>query len=357
MRFFRAILFTAALIVPIAVRAATVELVNGDRISGKITGRDDKSIHVNSTILGDLVLSLSSVSKIVDDSPAKGAPLTETPIPPEKKARPPEPPAAGGGPDVAGESPQPPRQLSDRGKYHGKRYMIPVAFDFIRRISSMYNLKSSFKVGLNYYNGKTDSKSGNIAFTIGRIWLMHELKLDYTQNYAESTSSAGVKSVSVDKMRTSLRYRYNVNKRMYFQSDTQYGYSRVSDIDHDYLQSFGYGWRAVQTKLWICNITPSISCQYQVVDDEDQTSSLAPTIYEEAEYKWTDTVKLRNEASAIFPVMGDSNPSFHFSVSLKNKLMGGAFISLDYLMDYDGAVTIRKNAMQQTLRASFGMDF
>jgi putative salt-induced outer membrane protein YdiY len=358
MKFFCAVMFAVAFFLSLTAGAAVVELVNGDRISGRITGRDDRNLYMNSTILGDIVLSLSSISKITDDSAVKGAALTAAPSAPPALHEGSQPAATPSGQDISKETRQQPSQrLSDRGKYHGKRYFIPASIDFIRKISSMYNLKSSLKFGLSYYNGKTDSKGDNVAMTVARVWLMHELKFDYMQDYAESTSSVGVKTVSRDKMNTEGRYRYNINKRTYLQSDTQYGYSRVNSIDHDYLQSFGYGRRLVQTKLWDVNVTPSISCQYQVIEGEDQDPSLAPTLYEEAEYRWTDSVKVRNEASAIFPITGNNSPTYHFLLSLKNKLIGNTFVSFDYLFDYDGSLKDRTNAMQQTLRASFGVDF
>jgi len=358
MRFFRTVIFAAALMAALASRAAVVEMFNGDRISGKIVGRDDKFLHVNSTIFGDLVLPLSSVSRIIDDTAEKGAAaLNAPPAIPRDQTPQPQQQTPQAGAEVSRNASSPPQRLSDRGKYHGKKYFVPVTIDFIRKISSMYNLTSSFKVGMNYFNGPTDSRSANVAFSIGRIWLMHELKLDYGQDYAESISSAGTKTVSLDKMKTALRYRYNINKRVYFQSNTQYGYSRVNDIDHDYLQSIGYGWRVVQTHLWDFNVTPLLSCQYQRVEGENQEPSLAPTLCEEAEYRWTDTVKLRNELTALFPVTGENAPSYHFMFSLKNKLIGNAFINIDYLFDFDGAVEKREDAMQQTLRVSFGMDF
>jgi hypothetical protein len=362
MRFFRTVMLAAMLFVPsIAARAAVVEMLNGDRISGKIIGRDDKNLHINSPILGELVVPLSSVSKIIGDSSAQGAaaiaaqpqPVREQPstTPPTRQE------AEQASANVSEAPKQPPQRLSDRGKYRGKKYFLPAAIDFIRKISSMYNLKSSFKVGMNSFSSSTDYRSVNVALTVERKWLMHEFKLDYGQDYAESVSSSGVKTVTLDKLKTALRYRYNLNKRTYFQSDTKYGYSRVNDIDHDYLQSVGFGRRVVQTALWDFNVTPMMSWQYQVIDGEKHDPSLAPTLYEEAEYRWTDTVKVRNEFTAFFPVTGESQPSYHFMLSLKNKLIGDAFINFDYLFDYDGTVEDKDNAMQQTLRVSFGMDF
>jgi putative salt-induced outer membrane protein YdiY len=176
------------------------------------------------------------------------------------------------------------------------------------------------------------------------------------QDYATSTA-AGVDTVSRDQFQTLGRYRYNMDTTRFFQSVSQYGYSRVNNIDQDYLQSLGFGWRIVQTKLWYFCLTPSMSAQYQVINSNQNEMALAPTLYEEAEYKWTDTVKIHNEATAIFPITGSNEPTYHFAVALQNKIIGNAFISIEYNFDYDGAVENSKNARQQSLRTSFGVDF
>jgi putative salt-induced outer membrane protein YdiY len=360
MRVFRTLILALVLVTTLASNAAVVELLNGDRVSGKIIGRDDKSLHLASPILGELVLPLSSISKITEDDDKGASAIASRPSERPQSPTPNPQQTASVGPNVQGGPSQPlpaPQRISDRGKYHGKKYFIPVSIDFVRKITSMYNLTSSIKVGMNYFSGPTDSRSANVAVTIARVWLMHELKLNYSQDYSESVASTGTKTVSLDKMKTELRYRYNLNKRMYFQSDSQYGYSRVNNIDQDYLQSFGYGWRLIETKLWTFNVTPALSCQYQMISHENQEPSLAPMIYEEAEYRWTDSLKLRDELTAIFPVTGGNKPTIHFMISFKNKLIGNAYINFDYLFDYDGAVANNADTVQQTVRTSFGIDF
>ena len=102
---------------------------------------------------------------------------------------------------------------------------------------------------------------------------------------------------------------------------------------------------------------PSVAAQYQVIEGKSQGVDMAPTLYEEAEYKWTDTLLIHNEAYAIIPVNGDNNPTYHFSLMLQNKLVGNLSLNLEYLFDFDGSVKEDKDASTQSLRFSFGYDF
>jgi hypothetical protein len=374
------VIFAVLLATCSVARATIVELANGDRISGRIISRSDRAIVVKSPTLGAVTIPLYSIKRISDngasssDAPSapgqEGQPLppvADSTVPPMQIAKP-EASAAGeshkADASVVGERPRMgapvpveiPKPIAAREKYHGKQYLVPRAIDFVNMMSAIYNWKSSLRLGFNMYNGQTDARSNTVAFTTNHLWSVNELKLDVLQDYATSTSTTGVETVSRDKFKMSARYRYNTNTRIFFQSESQYGYSRVNNIDQDYLQSLGCGWRIVQNKLWYLCLTPSMSAQYQVISSVAQDVAISPTMYEEAEYRWTDTVKVHNELVALFPVTG-GEPTYHFSISLQNKVIGNAFINIEYSFDYDGAVTDANGAMQQSLRTSFGVDF
>jgi putative salt-induced outer membrane protein YdiY len=228
--------------------------------------------------------------------------------------------------------------------------------DFLKRINFLDKWKSNLRVGYNLYSGETDSFSNTVNFLTTRLWTKSECRFEFMQDYATSTDTDGKETVSRDKLRVSGRYRYNsTDKKIFFQAESQYGYARVSGIDQDYLQSFGCGWRIIQSEIWYFCLVPSMAGQYQVIESEQQGVSIAPTLYEEAEYKWTDTLRIHNEAYAIIPANGGNQPTYHFSIMLQNKLVGNLSLNIEYVFDFDGSVSESKDAAQQSLKASFGL--
>jgi hypothetical protein len=367
---------------------AVIEMKNGDRITGRILDKDSQYVYLKSDIFGKVDIPRERISRIIEDKIQGSSDSVTLPpvmninstnlatapvIPPAPSSKPktvkpaeastaiPAVPTPSTVASVgASTSPTSPSQIDIRPRQPltGRKYLSHMLVTFMRKTNFLDKWKTSLRVGYALYSGQTDSYSSTVTLLTERHWKKSEFRFQTVQDYATSTDEDGKKSVSRDALKVSGRYRYNINNRkMFFQSESDYGYSHVNGIDTDCLQSFGYGWRLLQSEVWYFCLVPSVAAQYQVIEGKSQGMDMAPTLYEEAEYKWTDTLLIHNEAYAIIPVNGDNNPTYHFSLMLQNKLVGNLSLNLEYLFDFDGSVKEDKDASTQSLRFSFGYDF
>ncbi|MFA5257742.1 MAG: DUF481 domain-containing protein [Opitutales bacterium] len=314
------------------LRAAVVELSNGDRLSGEIISRDDDQLTLRSPIFGDLELPLSEVAQVTGDEPA-----------PASDALTAEPPPA---------MPQAPAARHARGALRAATAAL------LDRINILRNWKSNLNIGLSFLTGQTNSRSTNLSFNSERDWTKDSMRLELTQEYEIAETDEGEDAVTRNKLKATARFRHDLDNTMFVQSDSQYFFAKAKGIDHDVRQSMGLGWRLSQTDRLNINLTPSVTAQYQVIRGEDQSISCSPTLYEEVIFNWTPSINLRQEASALFPVTGETNdPSFHFAATLQNKFTDNLSMNLEYLFDYDGSVARNTEAGQHSLRMGLGMSF
>ncbi|MBN1404181.1 MAG: DUF481 domain-containing protein [Opitutales bacterium] len=321
-----------------ALGASVIELKNGDRISGEVISKDAESVRISTELLGELTIPASSIVALAEDT--KEVAAAEPPPPP------PPPPA-----------PLPPPQEEKAHSFiPGMNGLRTASASFLRMINIWEEWKSNLSVSLSLLSGQTDSRSTNVSFNTERKWTKQSLRFEVTQEY-EVNKTDGVRSVTRDRFKATGRYRHDISKSMFFQSDTQYMYARVKGIDHDIRQSLGLGWFLVQSDKLSVSLTPSVTTQYTVLNGESQDVACSPTIYEEVVYKWSDTVNVRQEASALFPVNGDADPSYHFAAIFQNKFMENLSFNVEYLFDYDGAVAEDVDASQHSLRLGLGLSF
>jgi hypothetical protein len=113
----------------------------------------------------------------------------------------------------------------------------------------------------------------------------------------------------------------------------------------------------VQNKHWYFSVIPSGTTQYQVLRTARKVTSYGPSISAEAEYRWSDSLRIRDETTVYFPVTSDNKPSYHLSFILENKLVGNVSLNLEYTYDYDGAVSNSSQVAQTCLKAALGIDF
>jgi putative salt-induced outer membrane protein YdiY len=311
-------LLAASLSLSLVCDGAVVELVGGDRLSGKIVAKDNASITLETRFLGRVVVPASAVAKVTDDAPVAA------------KAEPPLPP------------PSPPTRPPQSG--------------FWARVNPLAGWKSNLSVGLGYLSGVKDSRSSAIAFDTERKWTLDELRFELLQQY-EMTTTDGQDNVSQDSLKVLGRYRHNVSERIFLQSETQYSYDNVKGIDTDVRESLGLGWRVINGKTLTLALTPAVTAQYQVIEGDALDPIYSPTLFEEFSWTLNPSTGFRQEFSVLFPVNGDADPTWHASFSLKRRLSGIFSLNLLYVYDYDGTVGEGVEAAQQSLNLMLGASF
>jgi len=316
---------------------ATVELANGYKLEGEIVGRDENSVQILSPAMGRIDVPMSNVAQIVEDVPASGdvqaADAQVTTSVQASSARTVVAPAA--------------EAISQDG----------LVLQFLQRINFLCKWKTDLSLGLSVLSGQTDSRSTSVAFSSERKWETQEARFAVLQQYEVTSRDTGGDDVTQDMLKITGRYRQDMSERIFWQSETQYSYDNVKLIDMDLRESLGVGWRVIERDRLNITLTPAFTMQYQVVEGESMDLIYSPTLFEELTYDWTQDTSLRQELSALFPVNGDGDPSYHFSLDLKHKLGKYISASLLYLYDYDGYVPSDLDASQHSLNVMMGVSF
>jgi putative salt-induced outer membrane protein YdiY len=313
-----------------AAQAATVELANGYSLEGTITARDEKVLHFDSALMGPLDIPLTNVAKITGDVAA----ADKAPTPP--------PPA------VAKASPAEPVVTT------------PAKSDIdslLERFYFLENWKTDLALGLGYVSGETDSSSSSLSFSTERKWTRRELRFEIIQQYEKATDADGGSSVSKDSLKALGRYRNDFSERFFWQSETQYGYDNVKEIDYDLRESLGLGWRVIKTERMNLALTPALSIQKKEVGGESKDLIYAPTFFEEFTFDLTKGTSFRQDLSILFPVNGDDGNSYHFSLKMKSMLSEHLSFNLLYLYDYDGSVADKIEPGQHSMNVLLGVSF
>ena len=348
-----ALLLLATLLASSHASGAIVELKNGDRLTGTVLRQDDETLYMKSDLFGPMEIPTAKVARIVETPTPPQATAATTPAPaPVTAANTPSRPVSGAAKSVV---PQKPKGLL--GMTEGGRYLIDVAKSFLREKGILGKWKSSIRFGYALSSGEASSSNASAALHTERQWKVNSVRFDYQQDYATSTDAAGKETLTRDKLKLDLQYRHSLSQRNFLQTDTQYSYAHVTGIKNDYLQSFGYGWKCFDTKTLKVSLTPSLAFHYQELDTADTGMSIAPTLYEEVDYRWTEFVKIHSEAYAMFPANGKGDPTYHFSTILQNRIVGNLALNLEYQFDYDGSVSATSQSSQHVLRTAFSFDF
>jgi hypothetical protein len=312
---------------------ATIELANGYKLDGKILARDKDAIRVDSALMGRIDIPLANVAKITEEAPqtaqtATPSPKTDTaPTSTTAESKAPPPPAKGD------------------------------TDTFLERLNFLDNWKTNIALGMGYVNGTKDSANTSITFDTERKWTKQELRFELLQQYEELTDSDGEKNVSKDMLKTVGRYRHNLGERFFWQSETQYGYDNVREIDLDIRESLGLGWRAIKSKRINLSLTSAFSAQKLQIEGKSEDLTYSPTLFEEFTFDLTKSTSLRQEFSVLFPVNGDAGNSYHFSIGMKSMLSDHLSFNLLYLFDHDGTVPDDIEPQQTSLNMLLGVSF
>jgi putative salt-induced outer membrane protein YdiY len=343
----QAAVLASALMACLPLSGAVVELTNGDHITGKIVSKDDISIKVKTEMMGEVKILMFNVAKIDENAGS----------PPTKPAKPKSDVASKA--SSGGKAPLNPAVVFSKvGLDHeNRRYLYSEAREFFRRVNLLNRWNSNLKLAYSLASSTTEAHSNSVEFSTERKLSINEYRFTFMQEYATTTNEQGVDTVTSDKLRATGRYRYNLSSWRFLQSESEYGFNHISGIDQDYMESLGYGMRIVQNKHWYFSVIPSGTTQYQVLRTARHVTSYGPSISAEAEYRWSDSLRIRDETTVYFPVTSDNKPSYHLSFILENKLVGNVSLNLEYTYDYDGAVSNSSQVAQTCLKAALGIDF
>lgn len=320
--------FIGSLWVAAGSAAETVELVNGDRISGEVIKVEPDTVVFRSKLFGEIKLPRESIQS--DLAALNAGP----PAPLDEKGEPVVAPA----PAAVGEKPVP----SLRELLH-----IPDAL--------------TGKIKASAYRRRQGHLEDYVEIAPSFTWTdphkVHSLKWAFNYRYRrDNDSDEGAWEIEDDRFTAEQKYRYNLDTSMFAQSRTYWEKDRVDLVDPRLIQSVSLGVYVLNGDSLKLDFAPGVGYEY-LKDDGEVSEEFAPTF--EQSFTWKINSRFEYEESFSF-VGDDSEYQYDFTNELEAKLNGSLSIVLRHSLEYDKEVDddgTEENSRDERTTASVQLSF
>ncbi len=333
-------------------RADTIVFNNGDRLTGKISKEEMGKIFFHSDLLGDMEIDASKVSQITRaEMPAvtedEDQAATETSIDHQSKLS----------KDV--ETPVKTEAKSAETKKTSKKsslFRIPgIAFLVDHRPLNKWD--SDLKAGFGLQSGERDKVDITMRFisTYERNKSRYRIKARYT--YGSQKDDDGENRKNSDRYEAELRYRYTRSERFFIQTNSRYLKDLIKNIDGEFEQSIGIGWKYLDNEKMQGSITPSFTGQYQQISSVDKGWVLLTTLFQDFQFKISDKFTFYEET--VFSVdPGDTRLfTIDFLSKIEARLSKALHADIRWEIDFDNNVATGVGKSQKRVLLAFGYKF
>lgn len=325
---------------PNARQRVELQLANGDHLSGEIIWRADNKIRFRSPLLGDFTLNEADVAvlEVADESTADSA---KSP-PASKPASPPPAPAA--------------KPLAPAGTPAQATQPAPAQW------------RGKIEMGLVQQSGRVDSKSYNIRTEAEKSIRRHSLRGTGRLLYAEQSNKP-----SADRTEAAFRWRYQLSKRTFAQSQTLYYQDEITRIRLNLEQNIGLGYRLIDIPRHVLNLGGGLTGQYR--DWEAGQNGIAPyaEVFQDYTFKINERISFIQDASFQYspedraysfssnqlPIVppDQDNYKIRFNSVLQGKISERISANLRFEYERDNAINNANARSLERLTSSIGYAF
>jgi putative salt-induced outer membrane protein len=222
-----------------AAQADTLQLKNGDRLTGTITQSDGKQITIKTDYAGDVKVSWSAVTDVTAAQPlfvAQGKTSVSGTISVEPKDLVVHTAANG---DVR-------VPLTDTTVVRSAKEQQ--AFEESQHPSLAHNWKGGANLGFALARGNSDTTNLNTGITAERKTPVDLIALYETTIYATSAPPGQASSkATANEILAGARWQRDVSKRLFGFLSADYTHDALQDLNLRSIYSFGPGWHAINT--------------------------------------------------------------------------------------------------------------
>lgn len=334
------------------VQADTLVFNNGDRLTGKISKEEMGKIFFHSDLLGDMKIDASKVSLITrSEMPAvaevEEQTVTETSIDHRSKL------------SEAGEAPVKSETKSAKTKKTSIKSSLLrfPGIGFLVEHRPLNKWDSDLKAGFGWKRGERDKVDITMRFVSIYEREKSHYKLNARYTYGFQKGKDGVKEKSSDRYEASLRYRYTRSERVFFQANSRYLKDLIKNINGEFKQSLGLGWKYLNGEKMQASITPSLTGQYQQIANVGKGWDFLATLFQDFEYKLSDKFTFREET--VFSVDPGNTHLFtiDFLAKIEARISTTSNVDLRWEIDFDNNVAPGVNKLQERILLAFGYKF
>lgn len=296
-RFFVIASLSAAAWLP-ALRADTVTLKNGDRISGRIIEETAARVVVDSPVLGVLEIPGGEVAGTKKDLEEK----------------------------VQAPPPEPEKEWSERYWEELTSTIFPEGFSGEIRVGYDFQESSSTESGVSL------GIEGN--YEVGRHIIQTEAFYDYTRR----KDPDGNVTKPTDKYGLNLAYEYEIADPYFLRGSEKALVDRVKRIDLQNDLNLLGGWRAIDRPDLSVDLAAGPGLRYLDTATEAAEWSALLTFEQDASYRFSDAVRFEELFSYSVDPADTGNYSLLFELSASIRLTPFAEPRLIYRNSYDSSV-------------------
>lgn len=292
----------------------TLQLKNGDRVSGQFISEADDRIRLQHPVLGTLIIPVNEVAARI--TPASPPPASQPPTPP------PPSPAPSVTPTKAPAAAAPRRWTFD--------------------------LQAGLDLGFGASDRQLYNSRARITYAKNRL----RNTFDYMFTFGEANGTR-----SANRMDGMLKTDYEIGRRLFLYDLGGVGYDALRRIDLRYEVGPGIGYHVLRQEKLKLNIELGANYQVHQFKGGTESDSFFYRLAEDA--IWQITPKLGfDQKFEFFPGLTDFEQfRFRFEGSLRYALRSNLYLNLTALDIYDNqpAASVSKNDVQ--LRSSIGLKF
>ena len=319
-----------------------LQLSNGDRLSGELIWRADGKLRFRSPILGDLTLAETEVAILQIPEPLDPAAHATASTP----ATPADKPAATVPGKATATSPANQATAPARARWKGK-----------------------LEVGSVQQTGRTDTLSYNARIEAEKKVRRHTLRATGRVLYAEQNDKP-----SADRHDAAFRWRYQLSKRTFAQSQTTYYHDEIVQIQTNFEQNAGLGYRIIDQPRHTVNVGGGVTAQYREWDAG--TNGWAPygEVFQDYSFKVNERITFNQDAVAQFspsdrafnipnrstPATVDpdeQNYKLRFNSTLQGQVTERISVNLRFEYELDNAIQVENARETQRITSSIGYAF
>lgn len=371
------------------VEGAQLALSNGDRLTGEVLRIEDGAIYLLSPILGEVKITDAKASIIYGESeipvvptstqgPKEKAPAVAAtpPVGPAPAAQPPKPaattaekppakaaPTAATPPKPAAPTPEldptsgRPVGAAEQKQLEEVWWHPENLFGWMAPYYPFRSWKNSIDVGFTLEDNVTDKSTILLVGETRKKFSNYDLTLYAQYRRSELQPQDKPRYISEDKFQSYFRYRHDISKRYYVQSQTDFRFDRVAGIEQEYRENLGLGYRWLDSARWKATVTPSLGFQYREYEKLPSDDEFIATLFQDIEYKISSRLKVNESLSYQIDIADPEDFSVDFKATLENRLAAYLNMKLTYEWHYDQTIGGLSEKNQQILNLTFGADF
>jgi putative salt-induced outer membrane protein YdiY len=312
-----------------SAQKVTLDLKDGDKISGLIISEDAATVVISNAWVKALSIPLTNISKRETNSVAQ----VPSPAPPAAKKE--TPPPAKPAPKPAA-TPEVKLPAKPKGKFHGQ---IGLGLDAI------------------FNTADQQSYFGNFKLTYERPYQSNPKHFfrNTTQMDAQYQETDGRESAN--RAQGSNKSDFDIGKRFYAYGLFSAGYDDIQKIDAQYQVGPGIGSHLLQLKNFVLNVESGLVYQFQYRRDTSNLETFYLRLATDATWSIRKDLKLTVNEAFYPDIEHDYQYRNSFTSTLSYGFWKNLSLNLTALDDYDTEVAPGVDKNRFEIRSSIGLTF